>query len=628
VTHARGIIVHGHFYQPPRENPWTGRIERQPSAAPLHDWNERIHAECYRANAFARIHGAQGRIRRVVNNYALLSFNFGPTLLSWIQAHDPITYGRILEADRDSARRLGAGNALAQAYNHMILPLANARDRRTQIRWGIADFRRRFGRRPEGMWLPETGADLPTLEALAAEGIRFTILAPWQARGPIDPGRPYRVACPGGRELIVFFYDADISRDLGFGTLAKDGRALAQRLGAGPKPLTIVATDGETFGHHKSFADLSLAWALSEGVGPVNFGHVLATAPPMQTVEIVGPSSWSCAHGVERWNSDCGCRVALERSWSQAWRRPLRAALDALRDRLADLFEREGGRVLRDPWAARDAFIGVVLDRSRARAFLRRHGRRDPVRALELLEMQHQAMLMYTSCGWFFDDLAGIETVQILRHAARAIELARARGLERFFTGLLAGAVSNRPERGDGRMIYRAMLEEDRVDPPRAVAHALLGGRSQTPAYRVDRAGRGARWRSKLTGQTRRLDAAVARGSCRVAGRRFSRADLPAEDLEAILRRELEPLAREAQEAGLSWGTLVEPESDRRLLPALRRWMRRPGPEPLARLRELAAGSPPDLWEAQTLFHLWIMREQRPARRAQATAVAAALGFE
>lgn len=406
------LIVHGHFYQPPREDPWTGRLPRQPGAAPWHDWNERIHAECYRANAFARIHGADGRIVRIVNNFERMSFNVGPTLLGWIERHDPAVYARILA---------GRKNALAQPFVHAILPLCDERDRATLIRWGIADYRARFGRHPLGMWLPETAADVPTLRALAAEGIRFTILSPSQAKTPIEPTRPYR--CEG---VAVFFYHGAIAHDMGFGTLLSDGRAFAERLAGAPGPVVSVATDGETFGHHKKFGDLSLAYALFESLTPSNYEAALDL--PALEVEIHSPSAWSCAHGVGRWERDCGC------AGSNPWRRPLRRAIHRLRDRLARVFEEEGRRFWRDPWKARDEMP-------------RRDGR-----AGELLEMQRQMLMAQTSCGWFFDDPLGVEPTQNLHHAARAIELSRRPRLRAAFErdlGRPIPPIEHEPDAGD-----------------------------------------------------------------------------------------------------------------------------------------------------------------------------------
>lgn len=492
----RYICIHGHFYQPPRENPWLEAIEQQDSAAPYHDWNARITKECYWPNAHARLMDDDGWLCRAISNYARMSFNFGPTLLSWLEAESPTTYAAILRADASSRERFGGhGSAMAQAYNHLIMPLASGRDRRTQVRWGIRDFEHRFGRMPEGMWLPETAADVPTLEALAEAGIRFTLLAPRQARrwraigddewtacppgdGCIDPSRPYLHRLPSGREIALFFYDGPISQAVAFERLLDSGAAFAQRIetafhdGRDGAQLAHIATDGETYGHHHPYGEMALAWVLDdvehrEDITLTNYAQFLADRPPRHEVEIHEGSSWSCVHGIERWRSDCGCSTGGRPGWSQAWRGPLRRGLDALSGRLAHVFEQAAARYLTDPWAARDDYISVILDRSDVSVdrFFDAHGVADlsdegRIRALELLESQRHAMLMFTSCGWFFDDLAGIETVQVLRYAARAAQLA-----ERFagadpasvLLAELDAAESNPPHRRGGRRIW----EED-----------------------------------------------------------------------------------------------------------------------------------------------------------------------
>ncbi len=505
---ARFLCLHGHFYQPPRENPWIEEIEVQDSAEPFHDWNERIAAECYGPNGAARLKGEADRILDIVNNYRHLSFNFGPTLLAWLERARPDVYARVLEADARSVEDRGHGNALAQGYGHAILPLASPRDRLTQIRWGLADFRRRFQREPEGFWLPETAADGPTLAALAAEGIRFTVLSPYQARrvrppggewvdatgARFDPTRPYRVRA-GERELAIFFYDGHIARDLAFGDALSSPDALLARLGGGYDParghdeVLSVAFDGETLGHHRKGADEVLAAALrrlGRDGDPrlVNYGQALALAPPQWEAEIAEGSSWSCAHGVERWRSDCGCQVGGQPGWTQAWRAPLLAALEGLRDRLAELYEREASPILPDPWRARDRYVEVVLDPERrdAAGFLRREARRplapeEEVKALRLLEMQRAALLMFTSCGWFFAELSGLETVQVLKYAARAIQLARdATGvdLEVAFENALARAPSNAPALGDGRRVWQKLVKPSVVTLEGVAAHLAI----------------------------------------------------------------------------------------------------------------------------------------------------------
>lgn len=489
------VCIHAHFYQPPRENPWLEEVEPEPSASPYHDWNERITAECYAPNGAARITDSDGRIGSIRNNYASISFNFGPTLLAWMELKAPASYAAILEADSESMERFdGHGSALAQPYNHMIMPLATARDRRTQVEWGVADFRHRFGRDPEGMWLPETAVDLDTLEDLADSGIRFTVLAPhqaarvrprggeWQDAGPEGPNTTvaYRQILPSGREMALFFYDGPTSRAVAFEKLLDDGGTLAARLletvGArddGGAGLVHIATDGETYGHHHGHGDMALAVALGRierepGVRLSNYALYLAEHPPEHDVQICEDTAWSCAHGVERWRSDCGCSTGGEADWNQAWRAPLRDSLDGLSDDLARVFEEKGRAVLDDPWAARDAYIEVVLGSDADReAFLdawsTRGGDEDHALALRLLEMQRCAMLMFTSCGWFFNDLAGIETRQILLYAARALDLADSVGAtdvrEPFLT-LLSEARGNGPDARSGREV---LLEESRV---------------------------------------------------------------------------------------------------------------------------------------------------------------------
>ncbi|MBI5544755.1 MAG: DUF3536 domain-containing protein [Deltaproteobacteria bacterium] len=505
----RYVCLHGHFYQPPRENPWLEEVEVQDSAAPFHDWNERIAAECYRPNSAARIKGADGRIADIVNSYNHLSFNFGPTLLSWLERALPSVYRRILEADATSLARRGHGNALAQAYSHPILPLCSSRDRRTQIRWGLADFRRRFGRVPEGFWLPETAADTETLRDLAREGVRYTILSPYQAqrvRPPggewqdvsgarFDPTRPYRVPLGEGLSIVVFFYDAPIAREFAFGNGAARADDIVRALeggfdsSRGHDEVLVVAVDGETFGHHRKGFDEALAQALRrladrEDLELINLGQALERVPADWEAMIIEGASWSCAHGLERWKSDCGCTASGQPGWHQRWRAPLREALDGLRGHLVDLYEREAGTLFADPWAARDDYIGLVLDRERrdSGAFLARHAlrlldRTETTRAFKLLELQRHALLMYTSCGWFFAELSGLETVQVLKYAARAIQLARELSgvdLEPLLVDGLSRAPSNLPQFQDGAGVWRACVRPGIVPLETMAAHYAI----------------------------------------------------------------------------------------------------------------------------------------------------------
>ena len=482
------VCIHGHFYQPPRENPFTGEVPEQPSAAPWHDWNARITEESYAANARARIDGSDGEDPRFINNYERISFDFGPTLLDWLEEGDPDTYRAVIEADAASASRFGGhGSAMAQSYNHTILPLSNSRDRVTQVRWGIADFRHRFGREPEGMWLPETAVDRESLEVLAREGIRFTILAPHQAAaveseegswsevsdGSVDTRIPYLVEAGEGRSITVFFYDGPLSREIAFDGVLEDGNALAAKLlgsigqpGTDPR-LAHVATDGETYGHHHRHGEMALAVALEvidsdPDARLTNYAEYLADHPSTRRASIREDTSWSCAHGVERWRADCGCKTGREPTGHQRWRGPLRSALDWLRDELIPPFEKIGGDLLTDPWQARDEYIDVLLGGS-PEAFLARHGHPDldeegRSTAIGLLEIQEHAMLMYTSCGWFFDDISGLESVFVLRHAGWACQLAReflGVDLEPELMARLEAAPSNL-EGVNGRRVYEA----------------------------------------------------------------------------------------------------------------------------------------------------------------------------
>jgi alpha-amylase/alpha-mannosidase (GH57 family) len=508
----RYICIHGHFYQPPRENPWLEAVEHQESAHPYHDWNERIAAECYAPNSTSRILDGEGRIVQLVNNYSKMSFNFGPTLLAWMERRTPSIYHAVLDADEESMNRFsGHGSAMAQAYNHMILPLANARDKRTQIYWGIEDFKHRFGRMPEGMWLPETAVDLESLDIMAEFGIRFTILAPRQAQsvrslqggdwydvngGTIDPTQAYTVSLPSGRSLALFFYDGPISQALAFEGLLLNGEAFAHRLlnafhedRTWPQ-IVHIATDGESYGHHRKNGDMALSYALnyieSKGLARLtNYGEYLELHPPANEVRIYENSSWSCIHGVERWKSDCGCCSGGFPHWKQSWRGPLRSALDWLRDTLEPAFEETASRYLKDPWQARDEYINLVLARSRKNIdeFLEKHAvtelkDQDRITCLKLLECQRHAMLMYTSCGWFFDELSGIETVQVLHYAGRTVQLARqifGDAVEPRFLRLLQSAKSNVPEHRDGKAIYEKWVRPGMVDLTRVAAHFAIG---------------------------------------------------------------------------------------------------------------------------------------------------------
>ena len=554
----RQVCIHGHFYQPPRENPSLEYVELQESAYPYHDWNERITAECYAPNAASRIMDAEDRIEKLVNNYSKISFNFGPTLLSWLQEKSPEVYNAILEGDRCSREIFGGhGSAIAQAYNHMIMPLANSRDKRTQVLWGIADFTQRFGRKPDGMWLPETAVDLETLDLLAECGVKFTILAPRQASrvrkigartwkdvsgDRIDPTRAYLVRLPSRRKISVFFYDGPISRAVAFEGLLNNGETFANRLLSGfsdtrdwPQ-LMHIATDGESYGHHHRFGEMALSYAInyieSNNLAKItNYAQFLENNPPTHQVEIFEKSSWSCVHGVERWRSDCGCNSGGHSNWNQGWRAPLRAALDWLRDNLAPRFEEHARTLLRDPWSARNEYIHVILNRTddKVSSFFAKHALRElkpgeRIRALKLLELQRHAMLMYTSCGWFFDELSGIETVQVMQYAGRAVQLAadvfQDSELEPRFVERLASAKSNLPIHADGAQIYKKFVKPAVIDLPKLAAHYAIrsvfepyGEHAQIYSYAVDRE----EFASSEAGKTR-LATGRARFTSRITG--------------------------------------------------------------------------------------------------------------
>ncbi len=578
----RYICIHGHFYQPPRENPWLETVETEDSAAPYHDWNERVTAECYAPNGAARVVNAENRIIRILNNYGRMSFNFGPTLFSWLEVNAQRVYRMILDADANSQKRFGGhGSAIAQVYNHVIMPLATTRDRITQIRWGIADFEQRFQRRPEGMWLPETAIDTESLGLLAAEGIKFVVLAPHQCarirplsevdavqlhlenvgepkkigwietpNGSVDTTRPYVVRLKGNRSIAVFFYDGPRSRAIAFEGLLNDGETFARRLlegfsetSNGPQ-LVHVATDGESYGHHHRYGEMALAFALkwveSEGHARLtNYGEFLEKFPPEYEAQIVEESSWSCIHGVERWRSNCGCNQGHV-GWSQQWRAPLRAALDSVRNGVAPLVGQRAAQLFRNFDAARNAYISVVLNRDQAEAFLARQAGHElspaeRVTALQLLELERNAMLMYTSCGWFFDEISGIETVQIISYAGRVLHLAtqlfgeKGAALETDFIAAIEPAKSNIAAEGNGAQIYRRRVQTERVNLEQVAAHYAIssiftsyGSRTRLFCYSIRRlqhqvvtSGRGrlligqARVRSLLTDERETIAFAV-----------------------------------------------------------------------------------------------------------------------
>ena len=504
-TTNKFICIHGHFYQPPRENAWLETVELQDSASPFHDWNERINFECYAPNTAARILDGSEFITKIINNYAHINFNFGPTLLSWMEMKDPETHQAIVEADKISqARFSGHGSAIAQVHSHLILPLCNERDKHTQVIWGIRDFEYRFGRKPEGMWLAETAANVDTLEVLAAHDIKYTILAPRQAKSfkkigarnwtstnnnGIDPRRPYLCKLPSGQSIALFFYDGNVAQDVAFNNLLSNGKQFAQRFvdtfDDNDEPqLAHIATDGESYGHHHRHGEMALADAINHikqnGLATItNYGEYLEKFPPAYEARIHDNSSWSCVHGVERWKSNCGCNTGGRPGWTQAWRSHLRKLLDWLRDKLIPVFEKEAAGLLKHPWEARNNYIHVLLNRSdeTVDAFIAGHAKKklsgvQKTKLLRLMEMQRNAMLMFTSCAWFFDEISGLETNQVLQYALRAIAYAKQVGgveLHKQFLKKLEAAPSNVYE--TGATSYKRHVMPSQVDLVRVGMH-------------------------------------------------------------------------------------------------------------------------------------------------------------
>jgi alpha-amylase/alpha-mannosidase (GH57 family) len=618
---AIALVVHGHFYQPPRENPWTDQVPREPSAAPFPNWNARIHAECYRANAYARIYGPKQHVASIVNNYAGLSFDLGPTLARWLARHDDQVMRRMRQGDADQQARLAAGGAMAQVWGHPITPLLSERDLRTQIVWGQIDFRQRFGRETAGMWLPETAANDATLSALIEAGVKFTILAPeqieavrpagepWQAvtSETLDTGRAYRFVHPdgSGRSIAVAIFDGPLSRDLAFGNATRDASGFleamhrsAERSKVEGKRLVLAASDGELYGHHKKFADLTLAYAVNiaapeQEMEVTNLDAYLAEWPPTWELRLrPGPggegTAWSCGHGLGRWLRDCGCRMREVKGSSQAWRTPLRQALDLLRDRAAQFFEDDGGDLFTDPWQARNRY-GEFADeapdarkkrlRSLGRPSLRRDRGKLSTRALLHMEMQRSLLLMYASCAWFFDDIAGTEAAIAMRRAAHAMDVWKALGgkpPERAVVGILAQGRSNEVKLGTGADAF-ARACKDRVSPESAVARtafsclaSMAPDRSEVPGFAVEtncpathgtrRELRGkAEVTDRRTGETKTLAFSATHDgksafACRIGGRRLDLDDL---DDEAAKALRFGALVRMADGAGEAAGCLA-----------------------------------------------------------------------
>ncbi|NLD36554.1 MAG: DUF3536 domain-containing protein [Desulfatiglans sp.] len=495
----RFLCIHGHFYQPPRENPWTGTIHLQKSAYPFHDWNERITRECYGPNTRSRLHGENGFIKKLKNNYEQISFNFGPTLLTWLEKNNPWIYSQIIEADKKSCNTFGGhGNAIAQVYNHIIMPLASEKDKITQVKWGLADFSHRFGREAEGMWLAETAVNRDTLKVMASEGVRFTILSPFQAHmvksishnksewldvsgGRVDCTHPYRYFLPEDRSLYIdiFFYNGPLSKAIAYEKLLGSGEIFLRKImeaypsETNTPALVSMATDGESYGHHFKFGEMALTWVLDTvkhqgDISITNYGEFLEMCPPEKEVMIIENSAWSCAHGVERWRSNCGCSISQHPGWTQSWRAPLREGLDWLNMRLSKIFERETKGLLKDTVKTRNDYITVLMtpDEKEKNRFLRKHSAGSLTKeqknlVFRLLESQKYSLYMFTSCGWFFDDISGIEAIQVLMYAKKAIELCGPfsdEGLEKGLMDYLNKAISNDQRYENGLEVYNKKI--------------------------------------------------------------------------------------------------------------------------------------------------------------------------
>lgn len=487
------LIIHGHFYQPPRENPWTEEVGRQPSAEPYHNWNERITAECYNSNLDAMVLDNTRNVLDVINNFQSISFNFGPTILSWMKKNATETYTRVLNSNKN--------NAIAQVYNHIIMPLATRRDMKTEVLWGIKDFEYRYGRKPKGMWLPETAVSNDTLEVLAESGIAFTILAPYQIsrirktngtkwEDIEDTNKAsglYLIRLKNGKSIKIITYDAPISRKVSFEGLLHSGDELLQeiirRYDETGKNILVIATDGETYGHHHRFGEMALAYVihqigLQNDIEIINMEQYLTMNEPEYEAELKENTSWSCIHGIERWRGDCGCSTGGKPEWNQKWRKPLREALNRLKKQIDEIFEKEGKKYLQDVWKARDEYIDVILTRGEEgiNNFIDRNGieSEKKVDFLKLMEMERNGLLMFTSCGWFFSDVSGIETVQILKYAAKAIELARNFtniNIEEGFLEKLEAAKSNKREEENGAVIYKRYVKPLSLNHKKILCH-------------------------------------------------------------------------------------------------------------------------------------------------------------
>jgi len=504
---SRQLCIHGHFYQPPREDPWMGEIFPEDSAAPSLNWNQRITRESYAPLAWARRTDSGGCITDILNCYEWISFNAGPTLLGWMERNDYPTYQRMVDADRVSIARWGHGNAMAQVYHHTILPLASAQDKKLEIAWARADFRARFGREPEGMWLAECAADTATLEELARQGILFTILSPHQAAavaesgpddrqehwqpvrgGEMDISEPYNIELPSGRSIAVFFYNGPLSQAVAFERLLQDGENFWLKLsGAANGGLLTVCTDGETYGHHFTFGEMALAYTLGQAISGrdnmrlTNYATYLTQNPPTRKVRLHEPSAWSCAHGVERWRSNCGCTDGGHPQWNQEWRTPLREALNMMK-KAVDAHTTAEAALFKDSAAALEKYGEILAGSVPREAFAADHFTpgltpEATKKAWQLLAMQEQALAAFASCAWFFDEISRIEPVNSMTYALRALEILKGTGgptLESDFAAILEKARSNKTEEGTGRTVFENHVLPRRETKASIILQAML----------------------------------------------------------------------------------------------------------------------------------------------------------
>ncbi len=420
----RYFCVHGHFYQPPRVDPFTGEIPQEYGAEPYSNWTEKIYQTCYRPNA-------------LIGNFEKISFNLGSTLTHWMEQQHPDTLKEIVRQENAVFARLGVSNGMAQPYFHTIMPLANRRDKLTLVRWGLCDYQRLFGHLPQGMWLPETAVDLETLDVLAGEGLQFTILAPWQAiRSDLDVTQPYKVDLPSGKSIAVFFYNSYLSGEISFNPTATENADrfvqdwLLPQIGAVQRDgaqFFLAASDGELYGHHQPFRDMFLSHLLD---GAVEERGILRSYPaawlrdhPLeQTAEIVENTSWSCHHGIERWRDVCGDAP------DATWKKPLREFLTQLSQAVDAVYEEKASGLVGDPWALRDDYAQVIMGQADPNEFVQTHATRNlnsaEVTLLKnLLAAQHERLRMFSSDAWFFYDLDRIEPLNALKYAAHAAYL-------------------------------------------------------------------------------------------------------------------------------------------------------------------------------------------------------------